>query len=193
MSNLHPQLTAAAAEAARVARAVTPDQMSGPTPSTGWDVRALTNHLVLWTAYTFELRAHSEPVPEEWQQRDFTAEPDWAEAYAAQLDRALAAWADPAVWQSEVKTGDSSMPATAVAGLILLELVLHGWELAVATGQEFRVPGSVDAAVLGLVEEYAEMYRQYDGFAEPLPIAADTAMFERALALSGRDPHWSAA
>jgi uncharacterized protein (TIGR03086 family) len=192
MTNLLPQLTAAAAEAARVARAVTPEQLSDATPDTEWDVRTLANHLVLWTSYNFELRARGESVPDDWQKRDFTAEPGWADAYAAQLDRAMAAWADPAVWEGEVKMGDSSMPAAAVAGMILLELVLHGWELAVATGQEFSVPGSVDAATLGLVEEYAEMYRQYAGFAEPLPVGAEAAAFERALALSGRDPSWSA-
>ncbi|MFC1409867.1 TIGR03086 family metal-binding protein [Streptacidiphilus sp. N1-12] len=193
MTNLLPQLTAASAEAARVARAVSDDQLSDPTPDTEWDVRTLANHLVLWTSYNFELRARGESVPDDWQQRDFTSEPGWAQAYTEQLDRALAAWSDPAVWEGEVKMGDASMPAAAVAGMILLELVLHGWELAVATGQEFHVPGSAEAATVGLVEEYAEMYRQYQGFAEPLPVAPDATPFDRALALSGRDPEWTAA
>lgn len=193
MTNLLPQITAAADEAARIARGVTTDQLSDRTPDTEWDVRTLTNHLVLWTAYNFELRARGESVPDDWQQRDFTAEPGWADAYAEQLDRAVTAWSDPAVWEGEVKMGDSSMPAAAVAGMMLLEMVLHGWELAVATGQEFRIPGTVDAAVLGLVEDYAEMYRQYEGFAEARPTEPDMTMFDRALALSGRDPHWTAA
>ena len=193
MTNLLPQLTAASAEAARIARAVSPDHLSDPTPDTEWDVRTLANHLVLWTAYNFEQRAHGGSVPDDWQQRDFTAEPSWADAYAEQLDRALAAWSDPAVWEEELKVGDSTMPATAIAGLMLLELVLHSWELAVATGQEFHVPGSAEAATLGLVEEYAAMYRQYQGFAEPLPVAAGATPFDRALALSGRDPQWSSA
>jgi len=193
MTNILPQLTAAAAEAARVARAVTPEQLTEPAPATEWDVRALANHLVLWTGYNFELRARGETVSAELQQRDFTADPGWAEDYAARLDRALAAWADPAAWEAELKMGDSSMPAATVAGLNLLELVLHGWELAVATGQTFRVPDSVADTALGLVEEYAEMYRSYPGgFAAPVPVAADAPALDRALALSGRDPRWSA-
>jgi uncharacterized protein (TIGR03086 family) len=192
MTTLLPHLTSSAAEAARVARSVDADQLDRPTPDTEWDVRTLANHLVLWTSHNFELRARGESVPDDWQQRDFTAEPGWADAYAEQLDRALAAWSDPAVWEGEVKMGDSSMPGSAVAGMILLELVLHGWELAVATGQEYRTTDAVDTAVLGLVEEYAEMYRQYHGFAEALPTPADLTPFARALALSGRDPRWSA-
>jgi uncharacterized protein (TIGR03086 family) len=192
MTNLLPQLTAAAAEAARVARGVTPDRLDGATPDTEWDVRTLANHLVLWTSHNFELRARGESVPDDWQKRDFTAEPGWADAYAEQLDRALAAWSEPAVWEGEIAMGDSTMPAGAVAGMILLELVLHAWELAVATSQEYRTTAEVDTAVLGLVEEYAEMYRQYHGFAEALPTDSGMTPFARALALSGRDPGWSA-
>ena len=192
MTNLLPQLTAASAEAARIARAVSDDQLSATTPATEWDVRALANHLVLWTSYNFELRARGESVPDDWQQRDFTAEPGWADAYAEQLDRAITAWSDPAVWKGEVKMGDSAMPAAAVAGMILLELVLHGWELAVATGQEYRLPGGAETTTVGLVEEYAGMYREYQGFAEALPVPDDAAPLDRALALSGRDPHWTA-
>ncbi|MFC1416457.1 TIGR03086 family metal-binding protein [Streptacidiphilus cavernicola] len=193
MTNLLPQLTAASAEASRIVRGVTADQLSDRTPDTEWDVRTLANHLVLWTSYNFELRARGESVPDDWQQRDFTAELGWADAYAEQLDRALAAWSDPAVWEGEVKMGDASMPAAAVAGMILLELVLHSWELAVATGQDFQLPNSAEAATVGLVEEYAEMYRQYQGFAEALPVPADATPFDRALALSGRDRGWSPA
>ena len=193
MTNLLPQLTTAAAEAARVARAVTPERLDRTTPDTEWDVRTLANHLVLWTSYNFELRARGESVPDDWQQRDFTAEPGWADAYAGQLDLALAAWSDPAVWEGEVIMGDSTMPAASVAGMILLELVLHGWELAVATGQHYRTTTEVDTAVLGLVEQYAEMYRQYQGFAEALPTDGGMTAFARALALSGRDPEWEAA
>ena len=193
MTTLLPHLTSAAAEAARVAGSVSADQLDRPTPATEWDVRTLANHLVLWTSYNFELRARGESVPDDWQQRDFTAEPGWADAYTAQLDLALSAWSDPAVWEGEVKMGGSAMPAAAVAGMILLELVLHGWELAVATGQSYRTSDGVDTAVLGLVEEYAEMYRQYQGFAEALPTDAGLTPFDRALALSGRDPGWTAA
>lgn len=192
MTNILPQLTSAAAQAARVARAVTPEQLTDPTPATEWNVQTLANHLVLWSGYNFELRARGGMVSEELQQRDFTADPGWAEDYATQLDRALAAWADPQAWAGELKVGDSSMPATAVAALNLLELVLHGWELAVATGQAFEPDDSVAETALGLVEEYAGMYRSFPGgFTEAVPVAGDAPAFERALALSGRDPRWT--
>ena len=83
--NLHPELTDAAAAGARVVDGVRPGQFGDPTPDTEWDVRTLLNHLLLWTAYNFERRAHGESVPEEMMSRDFAAEPGFADDLRAGL------------------------------------------------------------------------------------------------------------
>jgi uncharacterized protein (TIGR03086 family) len=191
-NELHTHLTVAAAEAARVAHAVRAEHLGGPTPCGEYDVRALANHLVLWTSHSFAARARGASVSDELQRRDFTAEPSWADAYRTQLDAALAAWADPAVWDRELDMGGTPMPASAIATMILLEFALHGWDLARAVGEEYVLAESTAQAVLAATEEYAEMYRQYKGFAEPVPVAAAAQPFSRALALSGRDPAWRA-
>ena len=180
------------AEAARVASGVTPDQLSGPTPCAEFDTRTLVNHWVLYTSYGLERRARSEQLSEEMQNRDFTADPDWAAAYAAQLDRALAAWADPAPWEKPVDVGGSEMSAVAVVSLNFAELILHGWDVARATGQEFHCAEGTGELVLGIVAENAEFYREYQGFGEPVEVPAGSSALDRALGLSGRDPHWSA-
>jgi uncharacterized protein (TIGR03086 family) len=189
--NLHPELTDAADAGARVVDGVQPGQFCDATPDTEWDVRTLLNHLVLWTAYNFERRAHGEMVPEEMMTRDFAAEPDFAAAYRAQLDRALDAWADPAVWESELNVMGSATPAADIAAMMLAELVLHGWDLAAATGQSYTVSDRAAAAALAAVEANAEMFRKYKGFAEPVSLPDDATALDRALALSGRDPDWS--
>ena len=189
--NLHPELTDAADAGARVVAGVRPAQFSDPTPDTEWDVRTLLNHLLLWTAYNFERRAHGEMVPEEMMTRDFAAEPDFAAAYRAQLDRALNAWADPAVWESELNVMGTPTPAADIAAMMLAELVLHGWDLAAATGQSYTVSDRAAAAALAAVEANAEMFREYKGFAEPVSRPDDATALDRALALSGRDPAWT--
>jgi hypothetical protein len=50
----------------------------------------------------------------------------------------------------------------------------------------------VAAAVLSAVEANAELFRQYQGFADPIPVPATASVLDRALALSGRDPGWTA-
>ncbi|WP_328862074.1 TIGR03086 family metal-binding protein [Streptomyces sp. NBC_00306] len=188
MNSIHPHLTACAAEAARVARAVSPDQLTMPSVCDAWTVRDLANHLVLYSSHGLEHRALRVQLPDELVRRDFTAEADWAEQYAAQLERALKAWSVPEAWEGEVDLGFTVMPASEIASLIVKELALHGWDLARSTGQAFSLPEGTGAFVLAVVEEHAEVYRQYDGFAAPVPTAGDATAFERALATSGRDP-----
>jgi uncharacterized protein (TIGR03086 family) len=188
LPELYAPLHEAATETVRVVRGIDPATLDAPTPSAEWDQRAVVNHLILWTAHNFALRAEGGAVPAEWYERDFTAEAGWAEAYAQQVDKALAAWSDPSVWEGDMPMGDSAVPASAIAGMILLEFALHGWEAAQASGQTYTVSEPTAAAVLGQVEQWAEMFRQYDGFAEPVPVADAADSFSRALALSGREP-----
>ncbi|WP_051943464.1 TIGR03086 family metal-binding protein [Streptacidiphilus rugosus] len=188
LPELHERLTNAAAETVRVVRGIDPSALDAATPSAEWDLRAVVNHLILWTAHNFALRAEGGSVPAEWYERDFTAEPGWAEAYAVQVDKALAAWSEPSVWEREMPMGDSAVPATAIAGMILMEFALHGWEAAQGSGQQYTLDEATSATLLALVEEYGEMFRQYDGFAAALTLPADAPAFERALALSGRKP-----
>ncbi|MEV5985338.1 TIGR03086 family metal-binding protein [Streptomyces sp. NPDC052051] len=186
--NVHPFLIECAAEAARVARGVTAERLSDPTHCPGWDVRALVNHWVLYTSHGLEHRARRMTLPEELTARDFTADPDWAQAYADQLDRAVAAWDDPAAWEGEIDLGMAKTPAAELAPMLVKELAVHGWDVAVATGQEYRVSEAAARLILDVVETHGDLYRQYDGFAAPVPVPADTPVFARALAASGRNP-----
>ncbi len=190
--NTHAQMTAAAGAAARVVGNVRPGQFAGPTPCAEWDVRTLLNHLILWTSYSLERRAHGESVAPELMERDFAADPGFAADYRETLDRALAAWADPAVWDRELNVMGSATPASEVAALIVAEMVLHGWDLAVATGQDYTVDDAAAEVAFAAVEANAELFRQYKGFAEPVSVASGAPVLDRTLALSGRDPHWTA-
>ncbi|MFE4592177.1 TIGR03086 family metal-binding protein [Streptomyces laurentii] len=189
MNSIHRHLASCAAEAARVTRGLTPEQLAGPSVCADWTVRELANHLVLYSAHGLEHRALRTELPAETIARDFTADADWSEQYTAQLDRALAAWGKPEAWEGEVDMGGSPVPAAEMAAMLLLELALHGWDLARSTGREFEVPEETGEYVREVVERYAEMYRQYDGFGEPAgEVAADAPAFTRAVALSGRRP-----
>ena len=71
--------------------------------------------------------------------------------------------------------------------------MLHAWDLAAATGQSYTVDDKAAGAALTAVAANAEMFRQYKGFAEPVPVTADAPVLDRVLALSGRDPAWTPA
>ena len=191
--NLHDEMTDAADAAARTVAHVDAGQFGRPTPCTEWDVRALLNHLILWTSYSLAARAQGESVDQDLMDRDFAASPDFAAGYRAQLDRALTAWADPATWESSLDVMGTPTPSADVAALNIAEMVLHGWDLAAATGQAYKVSEPAAAAALRAVEANAELFRQYKGFAEPVEVPPGASVLDRVLAASGRDPAWTAA
>jgi uncharacterized protein (TIGR03086 family) len=86
----------------------------------------------------------------------------------------------------------AKMPADEIAPMIIKELAVHGWDVATATGQQYRVSDDAARLVLDVVEKHGELYRQYDGFADPVPVPADAPVFDRALGSSGRDPRQKA-
>ncbi|MFG3254162.1 TIGR03086 family metal-binding protein [Streptomyces sp. NPDC048172] len=176
----------AAVEAARLARGAEGAPLEAPSPCADWDLRALLQHWILYTAHGLERRARREELPAELTARDFPSEPGWAASYARQLDRAVAAWEKPDAWQGEIDLGHMSVPAADIAGMVVKEMAVHGWDVATTTGQEVQVSDRLGAFVLGVVERHAEIYRQYDGFADPCPVPEGASDFVRALALSGR-------
>ncbi|WP_019629872.1 TIGR03086 family metal-binding protein [Actinomadura atramentaria] len=191
MNEIYAAMTECAAEAKRVARAVPADRLDAKTPCTEFDLRTLVNHWVLFTSHGLECRAQRRDIPAELMERDFTAEPGWADAYAAQLDRALAAWAEPGVWEGEITTPVGAAAAPDIASLVVKEMAVHGWDVARAAGEDFRVSARTGELLRAVVEKNAELYRKYDGFADPVDVPPTASAFEQALAISGRDPRWT--
>jgi uncharacterized protein (TIGR03086 family) len=182
-------MAAAAAEAARVVvGAANAENLDQKTPCTDWDLRTLLNHTILWTSHSAERRAHGESVAEELMSKDFTAEPGYAQAYDAQIARAVDAWSKPEAWEGDRNVMGSGTPAADIAAMLIAEMVLHGWDIAQATGQDYHCDDAVARNVLKTVEAQGELFRQYQGFAAIVPVAGDATAFDRALALSGRDP-----
>ena len=184
--DLHQEMASAAAEDARVVAGADGHELTAGTPCTDWDLHTLLNHTILWTAYSAERRARDEQLPDGLTETDFVAEPGYAKAYAAQLDKAVAAWSDPAAWTRELNMMGSPTPSDGVGALLLAEMVLHGWDVA----QDFHADGAVVAAAAQAVDDNAELFRQYQGFAAPVALPDGASAFDRLLAASGRDPAW---
>jgi uncharacterized protein (TIGR03086 family) len=137
MLDLHP----AARELARVLDGVTDDHLGGPTPCPGYSVGALLDHVCgltlafTWAAEksTAEHAVDGGPAPGGQRLRTWTRV--WREVLPERLSALPAAWADPAAWQGVSEAGGVTMPSQVTGRVALDELVLHGWDLATATGQ----------------------------------------------------------
>jgi uncharacterized protein (TIGR03086 family) len=183
----------AAAEAAAVARGVRPDQYGLATPCPEWNVRTLANHLALWGAYRSELAARRLPAPADGsldEGRDLMAE-GWPEVFTGQVAKAAEAWASPGAWEGMTDFGGATMPAALTGELLLGELVVHGWDLAVATGQRLRCADEVAEAVYRGMAQVADQGRQMGLYGSAVAVGSDASPLARVLAFSGRDPGWS--
>ena len=80
-----------------------------------------------------------------------------------------------------------------VAGLVALdELVVHGWDVARASGQPYSHDPETLEAVHGFVSQFASDGRRDNGlFGPPVDVAADAPLLDRVIGLTGRDPAWT--
>jgi uncharacterized protein (TIGR03086 family) len=191
-TNLSAEMASAAAETARVVNGAPTgtEALDAPTPCPDWDLRTLLNHTILWTSYSAERRARGESVAQELMDKDFAADPGFREDYARQIGKAVEAWSDPQAWEGDRSVMGSATPATEVGAMLIMEMALHGWDVAKATGQQYHADDALAETLLETVQAQAEMFRKYQGFAAAIETKPDAPAFDRAVALSGRDPAW---
>ena len=181
-----------AAEVARLVGGVRDDQLTGPTPCAGTSVAGMLDHLVGLTL-AFRMAAEKTPLPGGPQADADHLPADWRSRLPEQLDALAVAWRDPAAWEGETEAGGVRLPASLTGTIAADELVLHGWDLAVATGQDYRPDPAAVQACLGyltsLTESGNEAMRSGQ-FGPVVPVSADAPPLARAFGLTGRDPGW---
>jgi len=189
-------LTPAADELAVLVAGVADDQLSAPTPCEAMDVATLLDHIGgLSLAFTAAAAKAIPPGATSPPEADGATIGDGFRTDIAERLRALAsAWRDPEAWTGMTVAGGLELPGE-VGGLVALdELVLHGWDLAVATGQAFEVDPDAAEAVLGFVSSFAGPGHDDERtglFGPEVTVADDAPLLDRILGMAGRDPAWS--
>lgn len=173
-----------------IVRNIKPDQLDAPTPCAGYDVRRLIHHLLFWGPPQ-EAAARKEVVsPPAAAETDIDlTRNDWSADLVAHLERITRAWSAPDAWQGMTQVGGPpEMPAATIGGMVLGEIVVHGWDLARATGQRPVWDDEVLGYVHRELEGTAEMGRQMGLYGPEVPVPADAPLLDRILGLSGRHP-----
>jgi uncharacterized protein (TIGR03086 family) len=181
----------AVASTADVVKATPAGQMSAPTPCTEWSVRALLNHVIgtLWLAAgLFSDQAPRYPMaPGGLPPGDLAGE-DPAAAYAEAAAAALAAAAAGDVLTRVHVTPLGDMPGPALAGFTTLDVLVHGWDLATATGQPADLDGRLAAHVLGFAEQAITPPTRAPRIGPAVPVAPVAPVTQRLVAFLGRKP-----
>lgn len=192
MNVLPIDLGPAAGEVVRLLPGIRDDQLDDPTPAWG-TVARLLDHLVGLTL-AFRAAAGKQPdlAPGGPDPSDGPPD-DWLDRLPRQLDELVAAWRAPAAWEGTTTVGGATLPAQLAGQVVLDELVLHGWDLARGTGQEFRCDDASLEAVLAFTAASAEPggEEERDGLFGPVvAVPTDAPALDRALGFAGRDPEW---
>jgi uncharacterized protein (TIGR03086 family) len=193
MIDLHP----AAHRLAAVVTAITDDALTGPTPCPEYTVGDLVEH-VAGLSLAFRAAATKAPVdgaPAAAAGDAYRLAPDWRTPKPQDLAALADAWTDPGAWSGMTAVGGVTLPGEVCGVVALDELVIHGWDLATATGQAFTAPDDELRAVEGFALQFSQPGQEEarQGLFGPVVHAPGGApYFDKVLGLTGRDPHWSA-
>jgi uncharacterized protein (TIGR03086 family) len=166
--------------------AVSPNQYRRPTPCTQWDVRDLLERLV-WLPYqcAATLRRVAPPGNDD---PDIVSR-DPAPAYRAAADNLLTAMREPGRLEGMVASPFGEMPAETGARFAFVDQLTHGWDLAVATGQDPKIPTPLLEAADRIVRgELGGMPRRPELFDVEVQVSDAATPTERFVAFLGRDP-----
>ncbi|MFF7605098.1 TIGR03086 family metal-binding protein [Streptomyces parvulus] len=179
---------------ARLAEGVGDARLADPTPCPDLAVRNLLGHLTglavaFRDAARKDLGATTDTAPE-------SAVPDvgpgWHEELTAALGELAEAWRDPGAWTGMTRAGGIDLPGEVAGAVVADELVIHGWDLARATGQDYDPDPAALQAAYGLLSAAAEESDRDEGMFGPVvDVPAGAPLLERAVGLSGRDPGWT--
>ena len=174
---LTPLVAAEAALAAiqPVLRALTPADQPKPTPCADFTAHELADHLLGSLVQLGGLAGASLAVPEQGSLED---------KVSTLSGQAIAAWGEVDL-DSAVATPGGDAPAAFLAGILPLELLLHGWDLAQASGQELRVSEEVVTYIHELTSGVIAQGRG-SSFADEVTAEADADALERFAAYAGR-------
>jgi uncharacterized protein (TIGR03086 family) len=179
------RLGAALATTGAIVAGTSATRWNDPTPCPDWDVRTLTNHLVgglrLFTAQLTGTDAGGDH------------EDDWlgdhpVAAYADAAAAVLAAWRAPDAMGRTLHISLGPVPAPLGAVIELTEVVVHGLDLAVATGQSDRVDDDQAAALHQLMLGMGfDAFRVPEVFGPAAEVADTAPAHLRLLAFLGRE------
>ncbi len=171
---------------------ISTDQYDLSTPCSQWQVRQLANHLLATfengTALLQDRMPSVQAGPGQVPAEDLIG-PDLIGAYRAGAAALVAATTDDAVRSAHV-TPFGEMPGMGLAFFAALDVLVHGWDLAKATGQDATLDPALAEPLLTMAEQMIsdEMGTRAPLIGPQVAVGADADATARLVAFMGRQP-----
>ena len=177
-------LERAVAATEAIVAGVRSDQMDLATPCTDWTVRDVIDHVVKgnsWAVANLASESGSAPRPG----GDMVGD-DPAAAFAASSAQMVAAFKAPGALAKMLDLPFGRMPGAAFAGFRMGDLLVHGWDIAKATGQPTDFAPELNEAALAAARRTMTFDRAGSPFQPEQPVAAEAPAADRFAAFLGR-------
>ena len=168
-----------------------------PTPCPAYTLGDLIEH-VGTMALAFAAAAAKDSGPLTSQQPSGDASrlsPDWRTRIPRDLAALAQAWREPGAWTGMTRIASMDAPAEMVGATAADELVVHGWDVARATGQPYEAEPEMVAVARAFLDAFAtpDAPAGPDVAFGPARLLPDSEPpLDRLVAMAGRDPAWSA-
>jgi uncharacterized protein (TIGR03086 family) len=168
---------------------VSSDQLSASTPCPGFDVRALLNHIV--GGQLLLVRAAAGETTSGGDLPDVIGD-DPTSAYELSAKELVETFRDPDVLTRTFNLGGNETPGDQALGIAIMEAVVHGWDLATATGQDATIDPSLATGMLQTLRDggFIENWRNPEGnpFAPEVTVDDSASPGDKLVAYLGRTP-----
>lgn len=166
--------------AQRLVDNVSPDQLTAPTPCTEWNLRALLNHAI---------GLNQAALTADFPEGDLVGDAPGT-AFADAAREANDAFRAPGALERTFQLPWGEMTGEALAGLLFMDLTIHAWDVAKATGQVSALDPELCEATFALGRTMMrDEYRQPGrGFGPEVAVPDDAPICDRMAAFFGRHP-----
>lgn len=176
----------ALAQTGTIIEATRPDQLDLTTPCDSWDVRTLLTHLV-GVADKVAALGEGENVLDRPSFSDIGF--DWAASYRAAAARSLEAWEDDSKLETLYAVPWGKVPGGVALAGFTQEMLTHGWDLAVATGQPSELDPALATFALDLMRKVLPTSgREATPFGPSVPAPEGAGPYAQLAAWLGRTP-----
>ena len=157
---------------------ISPDELDNPTPCAEFTVRGVLEHMIGGaTMFTAAFRGVE---PNEPDTRDVLA------GFGPVLSGLAAAIHEPGALDRTVNAPFGDVPGETFARFVVLDGLVHGWDLATATGQRYAPPDDLIASVQSFADGAVPPLRNSETFGVAVDAPASATPIERLAAFTGR-------
>jgi uncharacterized protein (TIGR03086 family) len=189
--NMYDALAASTQSTRAFVAGINAPEMDLPTPCAGWDVRSVLSHLVGTLSLGKALLSSEAPdvpmTPGDLPAGDVLGG-DPLGAYDRGVEQLLATAAGPEMLEGTRSTPFGEMPVAMLAGFTTLDIAVHGWDLAKATGQSPVLASGLATHVL----EFARTAVTHDSRAPRIGpeifVGNGASLTDQLMAFMGRQP-----